>query len=117
LRKFLANENFPLASVQVLRSLGYDVKAIGVDSPGITDNQVMSIAIEEQRTILTFDRDYGELIFKYNHKPEMGVVFLRFDSYRPEQPGRIVSELIASGQFDLENALTVFDENGVRQRK
>ncbi len=34
----------------------------------------MTIAINEERTILTFDRDYGELTFKHNYKPEKGVI-------------------------------------------
>ena len=55
--KLLANENFPLKSVVILKVAGFDVKAIGVDEPVITDNEVMDIAINEQRTILTFDRD------------------------------------------------------------
>lgn len=63
--KFLANENFPLDSVIYLREQGFDVSAIGEDNPSITDPQVLEIAQREQRTILTFDRDYGELIFKY----------------------------------------------------
>ncbi|MEQ9167526.1 MAG: DUF5615 family PIN-like protein [Fulvivirga sp.] len=60
--KYLANENVPFSSITYLKSKGYDVKAIGVDDPGITDEQVMQIAIDENRTIITYDSDYGELI-------------------------------------------------------
>ena len=75
--KILANENFPLKSVRLMYDAGFDIKAIGIDNPGITDKQVMAIAINEQRTIITFDRDYGELIFKFGYKPETGVIYLR----------------------------------------
>jgi len=60
--KLLANENFPLKSILYLRSKGFDISSIGTDNPSIMDNVVMKIAIDEKRTILTFDRDYGELI-------------------------------------------------------
>ena len=63
--KLLANENFPLDSIRLLFQQGFDIKSIGIDYSGITDREVMQIAIKEQRTILTFDRDYGELIFKH----------------------------------------------------
>jgi predicted nuclease of predicted toxin-antitoxin system len=60
-----------------------------MDNPSIMDAEIIAIAISEERMILTFDRDYGELIFRHNHKPEKGVIYLRLDEYEPEQPGRI----------------------------
>lgn len=74
--KLLANENFPIKSIQYLRSKGFDITSIGADNPSIQDYAVMTIAIQEGRTILTFDRDYGELIFKHNYKPPKGVIYL-----------------------------------------
>ena len=115
--KLLANENFPLKSVQYLRSKGFDIRAIGTDDPSIKDEAVMNIAIKEDRTILTFDRDYGELIFKNNFKPQRGVIYLRFDRYEPDEPGRIIEALIQKDEFDFQSALTVLDRNGIRQRK
>ena len=61
---FLANENIPLNSIKSIRESGYDISAIIEDNPGVTDEQVLKIALLENRIILTFDRDYGELIFK-----------------------------------------------------
>ena len=77
--KLLANENIPHASINYLRNKGYDVLSIGIDNPSIMDSEIMTIAINEERTIVTFDRDYGELIFRYNYKPEKGVIYLRLD--------------------------------------
>jgi predicted nuclease of predicted toxin-antitoxin system len=58
---FLANENFPLPSVRLLRQAGYDVASITEDSPGIEDSEVLTRAANEQQVVITFDRDYGEL--------------------------------------------------------
>ena len=115
--KFLANENFPLKSILYLRSRGFDVSSIGTDNPSIQDSAVMNTAINENRTILTFDRDYGELIFKHNYRPQKGVIYLRLDTYEPDEPGRLIEELIHRNEFDLDNALTVLDKGGIRQRK
>ncbi len=60
--KFLANENFPLKSVSILRNSVYDVRSITEDSPGITDEQVLRQAVHEHRIILTFDRDYISIL-------------------------------------------------------
>jgi predicted nuclease of predicted toxin-antitoxin system len=62
--RFLANENFPAPSIRLLKELGIEVKSISENSPGIVDEKVIQIAQKEKRIILTFDKDYGELIFR-----------------------------------------------------
>ena len=114
--KLLANENFPLASYKYLKNKGFDIVAIGIDYPGITDRHVLNIAIKEKRTKLTFDRDYGELLFKYNLKPSKGIIFLRLVEYKPEDPGHIIEELFNLKVFLPDSKLTVVDRKGFRQR-
>lgn len=115
--KLLANENFPLASVLYLRNAGHDVVAIGIDYPGVSDKYVMDIAIAEQRTILTFDRDYGTLIYKHGYKPQQGVIYLRIADYIPHEPGEIVQSLLEKSHIQTERTYTVFDGKTLRQRK
>ncbi len=50
---FLANENFPVPSIYLLRNAGYEVAAIIEDSPGIEDTEVMARAVLEKSIILT----------------------------------------------------------------
>jgi predicted nuclease of predicted toxin-antitoxin system len=92
--KLLANENIPKVSVLLLREMGYDIISIGEDNPSITDQSVMDIAEREQRLIITFDRDYGELIYKNNYKPPAGVLYLRPEISSPEEPAKIIHELL-----------------------
>src|SRR5665647_984817 len=115
--KLLANENFPYKNIYYLRARGYDVLSIGIDNPRIKDSEIMTIAINEVRTILTFDRDYGELIFRYDYKPEKGVIYLRLEEYEPQEPGLLIESIINNKEIDLTRALTVVDKNGIRQRK
>ena len=115
--KLLANENFPYKSIFYLKAKGHDIISIGMDFPSIKDSEIMMIAITEERTILTFERDYGELIFRKNYKPEKGVIYLRLDTNFPEDPGYLIEELLANKEFDATRALTVLDKNGLRQRK
>lgn len=114
--KLLANENIPMLSVQYLRNQGYDVRYISEDFPGITDKQVLSIAIKEKRIVITFDRDYGELIFKYKMRPEKGILYLRLNEFFPDYPGIIINNTLKSKEFCSENRLTIIDKNGIRQR-
>ena len=115
--KLLANENFPQESVVYLKAAGYDILSIGSNYPGILDAEVMEIAINQERLILTFDRDYGELIFHHEYKPRQGVIYLRLDEYESEYPGILIDSMMRTTPLDFSNALTVIDKHGIRQRK
>lgn len=115
--RLLANENFPLKSTQILRDKGFDTTIVGIECAGVTDREVMEIAIREQRTILTFDRHYGELIFHHGYRPPSGVIYLRWRKFRPEDPGRYLAEFLANTEIDFSYALTVIDEDTIRQRR
>ncbi len=114
--KFFSQKNIPVASVQQLQSLGIDITSISEDAPDISDTEVVNIAIREERTIITYDSDYGQLIFKYGYKPTSGVIFLRLQPQNPQHPAEIIENLVASNKVSFANALTVIDYNGIRQK-
>ena len=114
--RLLANENFPTASVKYLSQKGFDISAIGTDNMSISDREVMTIAINEKRIILTFDRDYGELIFKHSYLPDMGVIYFRISVYEPDEPGKMTEALLNDPDFSTSRKLTVINTDGIRQR-
>lgn len=114
--KFLANENFPYPSVIELRQTGYDVKSVLDISPSISDEAIMQIAINENRAILTFDRDYGELVFKKGYRPPSGVIYFRIEDYLPQQPAHLLIDFLKQ-QPELNNMFTVIHESLIRQRR
>ncbi len=115
--KLLANENFPLKSVNLIREAGFDILAISSYFSGILDSEVMKIAIDENRLILTFDRDYGELVFKKGYKPSAGIIYFRWDSFFPEEPGEYFIKLCNESKMQFNNMLTVISKDNIRQRK
>ncbi len=60
--RFLANENVPIVSVHLLRRAQHDVSSIAEESPGIKDDAVLARAVQQERLMLTFDRDYVTVI-------------------------------------------------------
>ena len=68
---FLANENFPVNSIRLLRKVGHNVASIIEDTPGVKDYTILKRAYEEKRLILTFDRDYGELIINIDRSHQL----------------------------------------------
>lgn len=61
--RLLLNENFPAPSTSLLRQFGFDVLSVAEEFAGMKDADVLSIAVREGRWLITFDRDYGGLLF------------------------------------------------------
>ena len=114
--KFLANENFPLVSVRLLRQKNLDVAAVTEDSPGDSDRKVLQRAHQEERVILTFDRDYGELIFRQRAPLPAGVVYFRFDPEYPEEPAEHLLNFLQIEGLTVAGNFTVVDGKQIRQR-
>jgi predicted nuclease of predicted toxin-antitoxin system len=57
--RFLADENFPGAAA--LRAAGSDVVWVRIAAPGSSDSEILAWAAREERILLTFDKDFGEL--------------------------------------------------------
>jgi predicted nuclease of predicted toxin-antitoxin system len=75
--RFLANENFPGAAVTALGAAGHDVVGVRIAAPGMTDPDVLAWAAREERILLTFDKDFGELARGSALPRTCGVVLLR----------------------------------------
>ena len=114
--KFLANENIPLDSVHLLRRAGHHVESILEDHPGMKDIDVLKRALRSKSIILTFDRDYGELIFKYPKLIPEGLVYFRFDPVTPDQPAIILINITKEKDITLFRHFTVIEEDRIRQR-
>ncbi len=73
--RFLANENFPLPSVRLLQQADHDIASVTEDSPSIEDAEGLARAADEQRVMLTFDRDYDELIYRLHLRSPKGIIY------------------------------------------
>lgn len=74
---FLANENFPLAGISLFREANYDVAAVIEETPGAKVDEILTRANCEKRKIVTFDRDFGELLYKWKMPAPVGVIYFR----------------------------------------
>lgn len=111
----LANENFPAPSVVLLRQRGYDVWSVFESARSVQDDEVLERAAREQRWILTFDRDYGELIFRRRLPPPPAVVLFRLVDYLPREPAERTLQILASPEAD-EGGYFVIEPHGQRWR-
>jgi predicted nuclease of predicted toxin-antitoxin system len=82
--RFLANENFPAAVVRWLRNQGHDVLYAAETMAAAEDRLVLQTALAEDRVLLTFDNDFGELVFRHRAPPAPGVVLFRLHQLPPD---------------------------------
>lgn len=81
--RFLANENFPRAAVEALRADGHDVSWIRTEAQGIPDDAVLARAHADGRVLLTFDKDFGELVLKRGARASHGIILFRIPLFLP----------------------------------
>jgi predicted nuclease of predicted toxin-antitoxin system len=75
--RFLIDESADARIAPHLRGQGHDVALVATDySPALEDAEILAIAIRDQRILITFDRDFGELVFKQS-QPHGGVLYFR----------------------------------------
>ncbi|MEY4876457.1 MAG: hypothetical protein RL708_1606 [Bacteroidota bacterium] len=74
----IADENVERYWIELLRKNNFDVISIAENFSGITDSEVVQIAKSNQATLLTEDKDFGEMVFAHQTK-NLSVIFLRYD--------------------------------------
>lgn len=84
--------------------------------PELKTHDILERAHVENRIVLTFDRDYGELIYKHKLPAPDGVVYFRFDPSTPEEPAKILLDIKERGKTSLSGKFTVVERGRIRQR-
>ncbi len=95
--KFVADENFPRDALRLLRQSGFDVTSIAETNPGLPDIEVLGIASAEDRTLLTFDKDFGDLAFRQGLPASCGVILFRTGSLTPKESAALAIATLQSG--------------------
>ena len=95
----LADENFPRPALLALRAARVEVEAVSEMMSGASDIRVLQYAAANGRWLLTFDRDYGELVFGRSAPPPPAIIYLRQSQYPPTWPATTVIALLARADF------------------
>jgi predicted nuclease of predicted toxin-antitoxin system len=114
--RFIADENFPLPSVRSLSAAGHDIVAVALESPGISEEAVPDRAVRERRILLTFDSDYGDLLYRKSLPSPEGVVYIRFIPISPEELAEYLLSFLERPEIFLIDLFTVAERDRVRQR-
>ncbi len=94
--RLLANDNIPAAAIDALRTQGHEVAWIREIDPGARDEEVLARATAEQWILITFDKDFGELVFRGGRKAVPGVILFRFTRSSASRVAKAAVEALAS---------------------
>ena len=102
--RLICNENISGTVVEMLRDRGHDVLAVKESLRGATDVFILSRAQTKSRLVVTQDKDFGELAFRFGLPAGCGVILFRLGGNNPNVDNYRVVEVLESrsdwaGQF------------------
>jgi predicted nuclease of predicted toxin-antitoxin system len=112
----LANENFPQDAVVALRERGHDVNWVRTDAPGSSDDEVLARAQAEDRVLVTFDKDFGELAFRVRLPASSGIILFRISSPSSAHIAKVAVEVLES-RMDWAGHFSVVEDNRIRMTR
>ena len=113
--RFLVDADAGLAVAETLRLAGHDVLFVGDLDWHMTDDDILSLAVHEQRIILTLDTDFGELVYR-SRRLHAGVLLLRVPGADRREKSRIVQEIVNRYADQLSGHFAVYRQGRLRIR-
>jgi predicted nuclease of predicted toxin-antitoxin system len=116
--RFLTDMGVSMGVVRFLRGQGHDVVHLRDEGlHRLPDEQIFEKAREEERVVLTFDLDFGEIVALAGSDATSVIVFRLRDARTPAVIGRLQSVLRASSREIEEGAVVVVEDGRHRVRR
>lgn len=113
--KLFADENFPRPAVVALRMAGLDLLWVAETHPGAPDDEVLAQCISTRRTLLTFDKDFGELAYRSGLPSDCGIILFRLTPQTPDEVAQLALSAIRS-QSSWAGHFSVVSRQKIRMR-
>lgn len=111
--RFLVDENIGPPVVLWLATLDHNVASVQLEAQGMSDREIIQRSYEEDRILVTCDKDFGDLAFR-ERRPHGGVVLLRLENYRPDTIVRVLGVLIDEYADHLAGRFVVVTDDDTR---
>lgn len=114
--KFLLDANVRQSVGKFLQAAGHDVRYLSnTDDRGLPDNDVLTLAVREQRILLTNDRDFGTLVYQQK-RPHKGVLFFRLQTETADAYTTRLAEILKTHHNAITHHFVVITNEHVRIR-
>jgi predicted nuclease of predicted toxin-antitoxin system len=114
--KFVADESVEGPTIIALRAAGHVVLSIAESTPGIDDEAVLRLALQEQALLVTADKDFGELVFR-GYQQHCGILLIRAVEESLEENATNAVAAIERYGADLRDSFSVLTRRAIRIRK
>lgn len=112
--RLLADENFPKAIVETLRSEGHDVLWARTDLPGSRDLALLDLAEAEARLVLTLDKDFWQIaVQRRSPLTQSGVVLFRSHPATAEKLGPLM-QLFTAAKTNWAGHISIVTADGIQ---
>ncbi|MCD4665606.1 MAG: DUF5615 family PIN-like protein [Bacteroidales bacterium] len=112
----VADESVDFGIIYDLRQKGITVVSISEEFSGIKDSEVLKIAVDRKCLLITEDKDFGELTFRFKleHK---GILLIRLSDINRKVRIELATKTIEQYFEKLENNFSVLNKQGLRIKK
>jgi predicted nuclease of predicted toxin-antitoxin system len=111
----LADENISSSIISNLRDAGFKVLSIKDDYRGLSDFEIIKLAVKFNSLILTEDSDFGEWIFSHKER-STGILYLRYEHEQKDLITRALITVLRNYSMFLYQKFTVITINKIRIR-
>lgn len=111
--RFLVDECTGPSVARWLREQEHEVFSVFDEARGMIDDDVIQKAYDENRILITNDKDFGEKVFR-ERRPHRGVIFLRLEDERAANKVETLRQLLESYSDHLADRFVVVTETRVR---
>lgn len=111
--KFIADVNIERPIVDFMQKKGYDVKWVPDYDCEISDEELLRLANEEKRILLTNDKDFGGLVY-LQRRLSSGILLFRVKGQVSEEKVRLLEKVLERHGDRLSNHFTVIGTKKIR---
>jgi predicted nuclease of predicted toxin-antitoxin system len=94
---------------------GFDATLITEINPSMSDADILLIAENEARMVITMDKDFGDLVY-HSGKAHKGVLLLRLEDATGEEKAETMQFIIENFKDQIEGKFCVFKNGRLRIR-
>ncbi len=111
--RFLVDECTGPDVAKWLQEQGHEILSIFEKARDADDEAVIRKALEEQRILITSDKDFGEKVYR-DGRLHHGIILLRLEDERPASKIAALSSLLRTYEDRLSDSFVVVTEKQVR---
>jgi len=114
--KFLVDVGVGRVAEEWMCSEGYNVLTVREIDPRMQDIDILSLAVIEQRILVTMDKDFGELVY-HSGQAHAGVLLLRMEEATGAEKRTAIQQILATHADKLVGHFCVYQNQRLRLRR